>query len=132
MSLGHLRSRHVRFVRPPARASEPSPARRTAFSSKRNKDRAKQLKWPDMAKSPASPRLRLSGESPAKRSHWIRFRFVSFRLISSALGGSRAWRRMSHLGPLGLAPRAARRLPVHPATARRLPWAEFYFNQSID
>jgi hypothetical protein len=61
-----------------------------------------------MAKSPASSRLRLSGESSAERSLWFRFRFVSFRLISSALWVCRARRRTSPLGPFGLAPRAAR------------------------
>jgi hypothetical protein len=67
------------------------------------------LKRLETAKSPAPPRLRLSGESSAKRSFWFRLRFVSFRLISPAFRGCRARRRTPAVGPVGAGSCGARR-----------------------
>jgi hypothetical protein len=93
------------------------------------------LKRPDMAKSSASPRMRVSGESPSKRGFSFRFPFVSFRPVSPALGACRG----EGGGERRLSARSARtrglgaaRLAVHPATACRLPRVGLCFNQSID
>jgi len=61
-------------------------------------------------------------------------RFVSPRFASPRREGRRDARPVANapLGPLGLVPRTAGRLAVHPASACRLPRFGFCFNQSID
>ena len=117
-----LRTRDARVRSPPARASAPSPTRRTAFPPRRNENAAKRLKRLDTAKSPASPRLRLSGESPAetKRPVSLSLRFVSPGFASAASRSTRrrdARRRAGLRSRRGLRESSGAGLAVHPATA---------------
>jgi hypothetical protein len=92
------------YIRSRVRAAAGSPG---GVSARRNQRPAKVLKSLDSAKSPASPQLRSSGETLAKRSDCFRPRFVLFRLISS---GAALVRRRSQNQMSALPARALQRL----------------------